>query len=268
LAVKYDYHSLEDFLASKHLSVDAVLDDGWGALMPVKGREVQATVLFADMAAFSSRTLDMSPVETLIFVQWFFAWVGAEALRGGRGIIDKYIGDEVMIVFSEEFGSEDPFTEAVHTARWMAERDPWSFCPHIGIASGRVIVGYVGTPSKYNCSVFGSPVAFAARCAGVSPATDEVYASSIVFPAAEWGERDFEKVFPPHEYLRPDNTTAEQPHAWKMLRERVVPMKNMPPTCIREIVKTSMNFSMTSAEEATRDVLGEIKAAGRYWPDA
>ena len=57
--------------------------------------------------------------------------------------------------------------EAVQAGRWMSENDAHSFCPHMGLASGKVIVGYVGTPLKYNCSVFGAPVALAARCTGV-----------------------------------------------------------------------------------------------------
>jgi hypothetical protein len=127
---------------------------------------------------------------------WFFAWVTAEALRGGKGIIDKYIGDEMMIVFSREFGSEDPFVEAVQTARSMAENDVWSFAPHVGIASGRVVVGYVGTPLKYNCSVFGAPVALAGRCAGIEPATREPYSTALVFPATEWNGLDVDDVLP------------------------------------------------------------------------
>src|SRR5215212_10097850 len=117
------------------LTVDAQLDDGWGASLPVKGREIEATVLFADITAFSSRTMGLDPTETLAFVNHFFAWISAEALRGRPGIVDKYIGDEVMIVFSREFGSEDPFQDAVESARWMGENDAYAFMPHVGIAS-------------------------------------------------------------------------------------------------------------------------------------
>lgn len=259
------FHSLEDFLISTHLSIDAVLDDGGGAAMPVKGREIQAVVLFADMTSFSARTLEMSPAETLIFVQWFFAWIGAEALRHGNGIIDKYIGDEVMIVFSKEFGSEDPLVEAIQTARWMAEHDPWSFCPHIGIASGFVIVGYVGTPLKFNCSVFGRPVALAARLAGEKPEYDGAYSSSIVLPASDWADRNFDEIFPPQRYRDPDGTEFEQPHPWQLLPAREVSPKNIPAVAIREIIKTSINLSSTPVEEATRQVLDLIRQSGRYW---
>src|SRR6202043_2924970 len=55
--IRYPFHSLEDFLISHELSVDGVLDDGGGALFPVKGKEIQASVFFADITAFSSRTL-------------------------------------------------------------------------------------------------------------------------------------------------------------------------------------------------------------------
>ena len=155
--VKYPYHSLEDFLIAKMLTVDAEADDGWNARFPVKGREIEATVLFADITRFSSRTADLDPTETLAFVNHFFAWITAEALRGRPGIVDKYIGDEIMVVFSKEFGSADPFADAVQTARWMGQNDVFAFLPHVGIATGPVIVGYVGTPLRYNCSVFGAP---------------------------------------------------------------------------------------------------------------
>jgi hypothetical protein len=46
MTVQYRYNSLEDFLATNTLSVDAQVEDGWGAFFPVKGREINATILF------------------------------------------------------------------------------------------------------------------------------------------------------------------------------------------------------------------------------
>jgi hypothetical protein len=85
MSITYPYHSLEDFLTANMLTVDAQLDDGWGASFPVKGREIEATVLFADVTAFSARTADLDPTETLTFVNNFFCWITAEALRGRPG---------------------------------------------------------------------------------------------------------------------------------------------------------------------------------------
>jgi class 3 adenylate cyclase len=61
MAVRYPYHSLEDFLTANMHTVDAQIDDGWGASFPVKGREIEATVLFADITGFSARTADLDP---------------------------------------------------------------------------------------------------------------------------------------------------------------------------------------------------------------
>ncbi len=213
MSITYDYHSLEDFLTANMLTVDAQWNDGWGADFPVKDREIEATVLFADITAFSARTADLDPTETLAFVNNFFTWIAAEALRGRPGIVDKYIGDEVMIVFSEEFGSEDPFVDAVQTARWMGEKDVLAFTPHVGLASGVVIIGYVGTPLRCNCSVFGAPVALAARCAGVQPDyTESPISSCMTFPASEWGDHDFAHVFPAQKIKDADGSVYEEPH--------------------------------------------------------
>ena len=108
-----------------------------------------------------------------------------------------------MVAFSKEFGSTDPFVDAVQTARWMGQNDVFAFMPHVGIATGPVIVGYVGTPLKYNCSVFGAPVAVAARCAGVKPDVDGMFSSYITFPAADWEGHDFDDLFPPKKYKDP-----------------------------------------------------------------
>ena len=62
---RYKYSSLEDFLASTELTVDGELDDGWRAKFPVKGRELQASILFCDISGFSARSLELTPTETL-----------------------------------------------------------------------------------------------------------------------------------------------------------------------------------------------------------
>ncbi len=263
--VKYPYHSLEDFLIAKMLTVDAEADDGWNARFPVKGREIEATVLFADITRFSSRTADLDPTETLAFVNHFFAWITAEALRGRPGIVDKYIGDEIMVVFSKEFGSADPFADAVQTARWMGQNDVFAFLPHVGIATGPVIVGYVGTPLRYNCSVFGAPVALAARCAGVKPDCDGVFSSCMTFSAAAWEGRDFDDLFPPKKYKEPDDSIVEAPHGWDLLPGRSVDFKNLGRTDVRQVVNRAGWAPGQSAEDRARETVKLIAQAGRRW---
>ncbi len=260
------YHSLEDFLASTMSDVDAVLDDGFGFKFPVKGREIDAVILFADITGFSTRTLDMSPAETLCYVQNFFAWITAEALHGRPGIVDKYIGDEVMVVFSKEFGSEDPFEDAVQAAAAMSRRDVLAYRPHMGIASGPVIVGYAGTAMRYNVSVFGAPVALAARCASVPPETEQYISGSIVFPAADWSGRELDHVLPLKVSPQQDGSTYTEPRTFELQPARGVEMKGLGEVEVQEIFNTGMWRPMQSAEDRARESLAALREGGRYWP--
>ncbi len=250
------------------MHVDGQLDDGWGASFPVKGREIEATVLFADITAFSTRTSDLTPAETLVFVNNFFAWISAEAIRHSHGIVDKYIGDEVMIVYSKEFGSDDPFVEAVRSARWMAQNDVMNFAPHIGIASGRVMVGYTGTPLRYSASVFGAPVAIAARCAAVTPEGGGPYGASVVFPAEEWADRELREVIPPERFKQQDGTTSESPYDWELHDERDVTVKTTLLT-VRELVRTGIWFPSpgATAVDRARGGVAWLREQALYRPD-
>lgn len=133
--------------------------------------------------------------------------------------------------------------------------------PHIGLASGRVVVGYVGTPMKYSATVLGHPVAMAARCAGVKPAVndDAFYSTSISFPATAWGDRDFDEVFPPERYRIPEELRkegeeeiGERPHGWKLLESESVELKNLPDTEVRSIINMAGYFSNNTPEDRAR----------------
>ena len=258
----HNYKSIEDFLISHPLNVDAELNDGWGAYFPVKGIELEASILFADITSFSSRTKELSPVETLIFVNNFFAWVSAEGLHESCGLIDKYIGDEMMIVFANEFGSENHFEDALRCARGMIERDVLDYCPHIGVASGEVVVGYTGTTLRYNASVFGLPVAMAARCASVK--SEKIGGGAIIFPESNWSNQDIDVLFPKRTYEMTDGTTQEQPQCWSVSPPRTVSMKNMGDTSIIELHCGLMHLTQYTTEQRARDNFKSLAERGFY----
>lgn len=263
MTIRYKYNSLEDFLISNPLNADGSLNDGWGAFFSVKGREIKASILFADITAFSRRTLNLSPIEILIFVNNFFSWITAEALQDRPGIVDKYIGDQIMVIFSEEFGSKDHFIDALQTARWMAEHDILNFTPHMGIASGDIIVGYVGTPLKYNTSVFGLPVALAARCANIKP--KGAYSSSIIFPVELWkDDYSLNEILPPPKYQDPTGKTVDMRQGWEILPKRIEKIKNMPDIEVIEITNQVTHLPSHSAEEIAKENLQILKKAGLY----
>jgi len=172
-----------------------------------------------------------------------------------------------MVVFSNEFGSEDPFADAVQAAAAMSRHDVHAYGPHIGIASGRVIVGYAGTALRYNVSVFGAPVALAARCAAVKPADpDKMVSSTIVTPASDWQGRDLDDVLPPQLIEQSDGSKVPEPRRFELLEERAVSMKGLDEVAVREIHNTGMWFPTYSAENRALDGLHFLHANNRYWP--
>ena len=260
------FKSLSDFLLGSPADVDGLVDDGWGAPFPVKGREIDAVILFADIAGFSRRTLSMSAVETLAYVNNFFAWISAEALHERPGIVDKYIGDEIMVVYAKEFGSDDPLGDAIGAAQAMLSNDYLAYAPHIGIASGSVVVGYVGTSLQYSASVFGAPVALAARCAAVGrPADSESVACWITLPARELVGRDPAAFLPVDTYDRPGGG-VERVSRWELTNERAVAMKNLGEVPVQQIVDTRFHKPSQTAEERARDNVQFLLDANRYWP--
>lgn len=249
------FHSLEDFVASHASHVDGAIDCGDGSAVPIKGVEIEAAILFADISGFSTRTIDMSPVETLIYVQTFFGWITSQALRDRPGIVDKYIGDEAMVVFSRDFGSADPVTDAIQAAIDMVRHDPHAYRPHVGIAFGRVIVGFAGTPLRYNVSVFGCPVALAARCAGVKPDDPDMAPPDIALPSSDWGDRSLEDATGP----------SEMPNSLVLGEARLAPLKGFGEISIREIFNEAIWVANPTAEDRAREALENLRSNNRYW---
>lgn len=185
------YQTLENFLLANRLTHEGLLRLDYGgqtaANVVIKGRKIQAAILFVDIANFSGQTEDLDPLETVLFVNLFIDWMTALGIRDRACIVDKYIGDEIMVVFSDEFGSKDPFLDAVNAATDMASDDWLHFRPHFGVANGEVLVAATGTGPRFDVSVFGSPVTRAARCAGFESGSHAHY--EVSFPADCWGTR-------------------------------------------------------------------------------
>jgi hypothetical protein len=147
----------------------------------------------------------------------------------------------------------------------------------MGIASGVVTVGFVGTPLRYNCSVFGLPVTLAARCAGIKVKKPNV--ASIVFPADTCRDYTFKDIFesePPND----DNDifTAVDVE-WKQLPTQKIKLKNMGNVEVVSFIKTNENpaseefysewdisqAGITPQQEAQED-LKLLYRNGRYKP--
>lgn len=164
-----EYHSLRSFLEKNQPTINRICHDG--ALrnaneFPLYGIRVKGAVLFADLPGYSALGRRFTPEECAFMTNHFFAWIEASAIRHYGGIVDKFIGDEVMIVFASEFNAEDPLESALRTARTILDADTFAFEPKIGIAQGEFLIAAVGTRQRFDVSAIGHTVNLAARCVG------------------------------------------------------------------------------------------------------
>jgi len=136
-----------------------------------EGERKQVTVMFADVSGFTAlaETTDAEDVRNLLNA--YFERIGQVVARYG-GYIDKFIGDELMALFGAPLAMEDHGARALYAA--LEIRDTPSvgehrqvqdlfLTLHLGINSGLVVAGAIGTEAKREYTVMGDPVNVAAR---------------------------------------------------------------------------------------------------------
>lgn len=137
------------------------------------GEEREVTVLFADLRGFTTLSEGMAPGELVGVLNRYLDRMSAEIEREG-GIVDKYIGDEIMALFGAPVALPDAPDRAVRAAlrmrqalnRFNAELAVENHAPlafGVGIHRARVIAGNIGSQRRLNYSVIGDGVNLAAR---------------------------------------------------------------------------------------------------------
>ncbi|MCP9848064.1 adenylate/guanylate cyclase domain-containing protein [Synechococcus sp. Lug-A] len=168
--------------------VAEILADPAAADGMLRGRLRPVTVLFSDLKGFTQLTrLRSSNGEIELHVQQLNRYLGAmvEVITAHGGTIDKFIGDAVMAVFGAPLsrGQQAEALAALRcatamkaalaqlNARWAEEGLP-PFASGIGLASGAVIVGQIGSPQRLEFTVIGDTVNLASRLEGLTRQVD------------------------------------------------------------------------------------------------
>ena len=140
----------------------------------VGGSEQHVMVMFVDIRSFTARTANLKPHEAVSFLNRFLhAMVQVVEIEHG-GIINKFLGDGFMALFGVDGDQRDHADKALaagHALQRRLERlnsDPTHRGEQpirvgIGINSGRVIVGSIGSPERMEFTVIGSTVNIASR---------------------------------------------------------------------------------------------------------
>ena len=133
--------------------------------------EYDVSVLFADLTGFTALAENWSPAEAVHALNLVFERWAANVFRLD-GTLDKYIGDAVMAVFGAPLRQADHARRAVATAlamrrtlddlnRSRPQEPPLEV--RIGINSGRVIAGDIGSRLHKGYTVIGDAVNIASR---------------------------------------------------------------------------------------------------------
>jgi adenylate cyclase len=140
-------------------------------------KDLTATMLFSDIIAFTQLAEQIPPRETNIILNQYFSTMTDIVFNNG-GTLDKYIGDGLMAVFGAPMEREDDAERAILAAKemkqqltvMMAEKEDYGkkLNIRIGINTGRVVAGNIGSPKRMDYTVIGDPVNIASRLESIA----------------------------------------------------------------------------------------------------
>ena len=155
-----------------------------GPALAAEGQRRVMTVLFCDVRGFTSTSEGMTPQGLVKVMNRYFSTMSAP-IRGHQGVIDKYIGDAIMAYWGPPFAADAEQARLASLAalemlalvpQLRAELPellgvrtlPNTFDIRIGIATGEVLVGSIGSELMMSYTVMGDPVNLASRLEGAN----------------------------------------------------------------------------------------------------
>ena len=155
-----------------------------GPALAAEGQRRVMTVLFCDVKGFTSTSEGMTPQGLVKVMNRYFSTMSAP-IRQHQGVIDKYIGDAIMAYWGPPFADDAKQAQLASLAalemlqlvpRLRAELPellgvrtlPNTFDIRIGIATGEVLVGSIGSELMMSYTVMGDTVNLASRLEGAN----------------------------------------------------------------------------------------------------
>jgi adenylate cyclase len=147
--------------------VQGLISRGVAASLMSERREV--SVLFTDIVDFTARTEGLDATETADFLNHHFGLLTV-CIEAEDGMVDKFIGDAMMALWNGIEDQDDHAARAVRAARAIAQavrRDNAGRAVPVqlrmGLHSGPVVVGNIGSSNRMNYTVVGDTVNVAQR---------------------------------------------------------------------------------------------------------
>jgi adenylate cyclase len=180
--MKIGLQSFKKFVPSQ--LVKQLMESGLEANTSGQRREV--TIFFSDIADFTTISESMRPSELAAHLSEYFNEL-TKIIMEHNGTVDKYIGDAIMAFWNAPVEMNDHAKVACLATlkifqrvnelekKWTAEGKP-VFRTRIGINTGDVVVGNMGSDQRLNYTVIGDPVNLASRLESLN----KYYGSHII----------------------------------------------------------------------------------------
>lgn len=151
--------------------VEKLIDLKGGGLVDTERRQV--TVLFADIRSFTTIAESMTAEDVVLMLNQYFS-VMVDIIFKNNGLLDKFVGDQLIAVFGLVDASGNASENAIRTAIEMQESteemmkkrlrtNQELFEVGIGINTGNAIIGNIGSANRMDYTVIGDCVNIAAR---------------------------------------------------------------------------------------------------------
>ena len=144
-----------------------------GSLQPI---EAEATILFCDLAGFTSLTEQLGPTRIVKMLNAYFSRM-TEIIEAEGGVITQFQGDAILAIFNVPIKALDHPERACRAAvkmRHIVKHENFagqSITSRVGINTGPVVAGAVGAEGRLTYTVHGDAVNRAARVEAMNKET-------------------------------------------------------------------------------------------------
>ena len=134
-----------------------------------KAEKKEITVLFSDIRGFTSYSEIHQPEEVIGHLNKVLQ-AQTVIIEKFEGDIDKFIGDELMAIFTDEFKAVSCAIELIKAVQKVDKEINQNLNIGIGINTGEVVAGNIGSENRLEYAVIGDPVNLASRlCSFAGP---------------------------------------------------------------------------------------------------
>lgn len=167
LAQKERYRSVLNMVADKDVAEELMRGE-----VALGGEARDVSILFCDVRGFTALTQNMDPAEVIEFLNEHMTALTA-VVYDQHGVVDKFVGDALMAIFGapKSYGMDAENAarcglQMIEARRRLNESSRFQIEIGVGIATGRVVAGCMGSADRLNYTVLGQRVNLASRLCG------------------------------------------------------------------------------------------------------